>query len=105
MFGCANRVGVKATDQFTGCSCVIDLRRRAPRVLRRLRRTGRSLANVEGSFRWVRLDDDGDDDDEVEEEEDGDDEGNDEEGDRRRRRGNTRARRGYPSSCRPQARY
>ena len=33
VFVCANRVGVEDEIQFVGCSCVIDLRRRAPRVL------------------------------------------------------------------------
>ena len=79
VFVCANRVGVEDEIQFTGCSCVIDLRQRAPRVLT-------VATDGKESIRTCLVplgppDDDGDDDDEEEEEEDGDDEGNDEEGD------------------------
>ena len=83
VFVCANRVGVEDEIQFVGCSCVIDLRRRAPRVL---------TAALDGkeSIRSCLVplgpldDDDGDDDDEgddSDEDEEGDDSDEDEEGD------------------------
>ena len=76
VFVCANRVGVEDGIQFTGCSCVIDLRgREGPRVL---------TAALDGkeSIRTCLvplgpLDDDSDDDDEEEEEEEEEEEDGD----------------------------
>ena len=60
-FVCANRIGVENDIQFTGCSCIVDLRHRIPRLMLGVREREETALSC-----WIELgrasDDDDDDD-------------------------------------------